>query len=165
MALESINAVITTTQTQHMQHDDMLSGTLIAFALIAVIVFYIVAVFFSLSLYRLGKKIDKEKQIFSAWFAWLFLIPGAGYVFQWLVMPFGIGRALMRYEDKEIQAAGKTLFGLGLAYVLIPLIAFIPLVNLFSMIANIVLFILYWVKASKTSKQLDKLKTQANPAP
>ncbi|MBK2123715.1 hypothetical protein [Fangia hongkongensis] len=127
-----------------------------AFIVICIVIYYLIAVLFSLSIYKLAKRIDKDKQIFPAWFAWMFLIPIVGYVFRWMMLPFGIGKALKHYDSAEIRKKGSTLFGLGLSVVILPLISWISFLSIAVAIASIVLFILYWVKAVQTRKLLEK---------
>ena len=125
-------------------------GLMVAFF----VIFYIVMFLFSLSIFRLGKRIDKARRIFPPWFAWMFLIPAVGYVFRWMVLPFGIGKALQRYDDTRIRKKGGTLFGLGLAVVIVPLLAWIPGIGSIAGVAGIIVFVLYWVKAVQVGKLL-----------
>jgi cobalamin synthase len=118
------------------------------------IIYLLIAIWFFYNIYRCVSKIPENQRVFPAWFAWLCLIPVIGYVFMWMVLPFGVGKSLQQHENVQIQAKGRTLFGLGLALVILPLLTFIPLVNIFISITMLVLFILYWVNISQTNSLL-----------
>ena len=129
--------------------------------IIMVIIFYIASIAFSWSAYKLLKIIDKDKQISPPWFAWLFLIPIVGYIFQWIVLPFGIGNALKKYEDMTIKLRGDTIFILGLTLVILPIASFIPVISPFASVACMVIYIIYWVKIVKARKLLENKTNNA----
>lgn len=119
--------------------------------IMAIIGIYIAYVLFCGKLYYTLKLVPKDKQIFPAWFSWLILIPVVGYIFSWLMLPFGVPGAFKNYrpENKAVVKNSNALFGIGLAYVILPIFAWIPVVGILLMLANLVLFIIYWVKVSK----------------
>lgn len=132
----------------------MSTGEIIAAFIIGLILF-IIFIFFCWSLYSAMKRIPVEKQVFPAWFCWMLLIPIVGYVFSWMMLPFGIPRSFERHleDNPEAVKKSKTLFGVGLAYVIIPLLAWIPIIGILLSIATIVLWIIYWVKVVNFKKQ------------
>ena len=153
MSQESITSI--TTQTTTLSSDPhAILGMGIAL-LIMVVIFYIFSIAFSWSVYKLLKIIDKDKQVTKPWFAWLFLIPIVGYIFQWIVLPFGVGNALKKYQDMTIKLRGDTLFILGLALVILPIVTFIPFISPFASVACMVVYIIYWVKIVKVRKLLE----------
>ncbi len=109
------------------------------------LVYLLIAILFFYNVYRCMSKIPESERTFPAWFAWICLVPIIGYVFMWMVLPFGVGKSLQKNKNVSIQAKGRTLFGLGLTLVILPLLTFIPLVNIVISIAMLVIFILYWV--------------------
>jgi len=129
--------------------------------LIMIVAFYLFSILFSWSVYKLLKVIDKDKQISKPWFAWLFLVPVVGYVFQWIVLPFGVGNALKKYQDMAIKLRGDTLFILGLALVILPIVTFVPIISPFASIACIVIYIIYWIKIVKVRKLLESSENKA----
>ena len=131
--------------------------TIASVIIIGIIIYYIVAIAFSLTIYRLVKQIDEADRKFPAWYAWMFLIPIVGYVFQWILLPFGIGSVLKRHENFEVQRRANTLFTLALALVILPVISWISYISQIASIATFVIFILYWVKASKMKRLLSLL--------
>ena len=124
------------------------------FGSIISLIYIIIFILFLYSVYKCITKIPTEKRIFPAWFAWLCLIPIAGYVFMWLTLPFAVGKALQNSDDTWLQEKGRRLFGLGLALVILPLFTFIPLVNIFIGIAELIIFIIYWSNTAQINKRI-----------
>ena len=116
--------------------------------------FIIVHLFFILSWRKTAKMIPAEFHIFPRWFAWLMLIPGVGYVFEWMLLPFSLPGAIEKYQPENalLQQHRKKLFGLGLAYVILIALAIPFGVLILGFIPAIVLFILYWVAVVKIRK-------------
>ena len=115
------------------------------------IILFIVFIFFSWSMYSAAKLIPEDKQVFPAWMCWLMLVPVLGYIFAWLMMPFGIPRSFENYVVNNPQAYKDTreIFGLGLAFVILVFFGVIPILGFFAYAAAIVLLIVYWVKVKR----------------
>lgn len=123
-------------------------GWLIVSAIIIGIILLLVYIFFYWTMYTTLKKIPENKRLFPAWFCWMQIIPVAGYIFNWLMMPFGLPRSFENHlkDNPEAVNQAKALFGIGLAYVILPLLMWIPFVNLILLIVSIILLIIYWVR-------------------
>ncbi len=124
------------------------------------IALFVVFILYLLSLFKAAKRVPQEHQVFPAWFVWMMLIPVAGYVFNWLMLPFGIPKSFEKYLSGNEQAVrdAKTLFGLGLTMVIIPLLLWIPFVNIVLGIGAFAVWIIYWVKVvSFRKKYLDAI--------
>jgi cytochrome bd-type quinol oxidase subunit 1 len=136
-------------------HDKAVCDAICIGAIIGVIIGIIIAILFSWSLYAAMKKVPQEKRVFPAWFCWMFLIPIAGFVFEWIMLPFGIPKTFKQYLPKNQAAQDKAgnLFGVGLAYVILLWLLFIPYINILAGIAALVLFIIYWVQVVAFKKR------------
>lgn len=93
---------------------DFLLGSFGLAILIAVVAINILAAYF---LWDGISRIPKEHRNVEPYFAWLTLIPLAGLVFLWILLPFAIPRSLRAYfasqqKDSADIDYGKT-FGLG----------------------------------------------------
>ena len=88
-----------------------------------IIVFLFMAAYCA-TLFSALRKVPKEKRVFPAWFVWFFLIPVVGFVFQWMMIPFGIPFSLKNVVKKNQNASQATtvLLYLGLIQVLLPTI-------------------------------------------
>jgi len=121
------------------------------------IVYEIITAIFCFTLYTILQRITPEKRQFPNWFVWIFLIPYVGFIFQWIMLPFGIPNAFKNTfpVNQDAIAAADTLFKLGLAQVILTMFGiFFPIhpVNQVAGIAGIVLWILYWVKIIQFKK-------------
>ncbi|WP_116964030.1 hypothetical protein [Fastidiosibacter lacustris] len=126
---------------------------------IMVIIFYIFSIAFSFSVYKLLKAIPSDKKISPPWLAWMLFIPIVGYIFQWIVLPFGVGNALKKYQEMEIKLRGDTLFILGLILVILPIVSLIPMTFPFTAITGVIIYIIYWVKIVQVRKIILKTTT------
>ena len=131
-------------------HDPQNAAAISTFALIGILAGLIVAILFCLSLYSAMKHVPQEKRAFPAWLCWMLLIPLAGYVFAWIMLPFGIPNSFKAAlpQDKAAQNKAGGLFGVGLTLVILMTCAIIPYVNFLTAIPSLILFIIYWAKIS-----------------
>lgn len=110
-----------------------------------------VMLFFCWFMYDAMKRVPEEQQRFPAWFVWMMLIPLVGYIFMWMMLPFGIPRSFERATEGDLEAkkSSRKLFGFGLAWVILCFFWALPP----CFIAIIVLMILYWIEVSQFKKQ------------
>lgn len=141
-------------ETTTYYHFSITNGHLIGLLIIAL--YLLITIAFNYHVYQCLANIPPEDKVFPAWFAWLNLLPFLGYIFMWMTLPFGVGSALQKNADPNIKNKGSTLFGLGLALVILPLYWFIPLINIFIVITSIILFIIYWVKIRQVNQLLKR---------
>lgn len=122
------------------------------------IIFLIINILFILSLCKTLALIPEDKYTFPRWFCWMMLIPVVGFVFMWMMLPFGIPSAIKENEPDNQQAvtAANGIFGLGLAYVVMLTVSlFIPLLFIFLGIGIFVVWIIYWVKVVKVRQYIN----------
>lgn len=119
------------------------------------VVFYIVTIFFCLSLFKGMNRVPKDKQLFPAWLVWLMLIPLVNYVIMWMMIPFGVPKSFKAATlgNDGAQKNAKTLFAIGLTYAICVTLTLVPVINIATSIAALVLFIIYWVKVCGFKKQ------------
>ncbi len=112
------------------------------------------------TLYDILRSLPEENLQFPTWFVWLMLIPYAGFIFSWLMQPFGIPNALKKSfpNNPEAISQANTLFGLGFAMQILMTLVFlqacfkvhgIPALSYTVSASSLVLWILYWVKCIK----------------
>ena len=117
--------------------------------------FFIAMIFFCVSMYSAMQQVPADKQQFPAWLVWLFLIPLASIVLQWIMLPFGLPNSFKNVvgENEAALTQIKSIHGLGLALVILMTITLLPVINVFAGIPTIILWIIYWVKVVKFKKQ------------
>jgi len=115
----------------------------------------LVRVLFAWSLYLTATRIPQQHRLFPSWFCWMTIIPFVGFVFEWLMVPFGIPWGLKKFLSGKTDAIKQIniLFGIGLAYTICFSTFFIPVINIITGIGGLVLFIIYWVKVVGIRKE------------
>lgn len=137
-----------------MPHQEFFA-TMGVFTVILALVVLLIAVLFCLSLYSAMKKVPENKRVFPAWFCWMMLVPLANIVFEWIMIPFGLPKTFKAHLPKNAAAQAKagTLFGVGLAMMILAMCSIIPYLNFLTGPAAIILFIIYWVKVVSFKKR------------
>jgi hypothetical protein len=123
----------------------------------------ILNIFFDLSLHKTMRMIPEQYQSLPPGLLWLIIIPGVGYIFEWIMLPFGVPRTLESFfkdHHSDKKPSHAQFFGLGLATVIVQLVFFAP----FFGAATWVLKIIYWAKAVNIRASLVVDKTNG-PAP
>ena len=122
-----------------------------------IMVFFAIGCFFAWSMYITLDYIKPEHYLFPNWFAWMMVIPYIGLIFYWLMMPFGVPRAINNHlisQEKPDNVSSK-LYGLGLAYaILVTCLMILPLMSGIFGLAALVLLILYWRELVKVRSEL-----------
>lgn len=114
-----------------------------------VVIVVIASVLFCWTLYSLLRRIPPEDQQFPSWFVWLFLIPYVGFIFQWIMLPWGIPNALKKHfaTNQDAIADADILFKLGLAQFVVMLFSLIfqHALGFYLGWLGIALWIVYWL--------------------
>ncbi len=95
--------------------------------------------FFVLSVRKTLKMIPKKDHTFSMALLWLMIVPGVGYIFEWIMLPFGVPRTIESFfmgSDQRIERHHALFFGLGLSAVILD-------IGVFGAI-SLILKIIYW---------------------
>lgn len=116
--------------------------------LFALLILFAVTVIYCWVLYSILRRIPRENQCFPDWFVWMFLVPIVGYIFQWIMLPFGIPKTLKKHCATRPDAIHATdvLFKFGLAQVIFTLLGLLthkPIKYYFD-IFSVACWIVYW---------------------
>lgn len=127
------------------------------FFIIMAVVFVFMAAYCA-TLFSILRKIPEDKNIFPRWFVWFFLIPIVGFIFQWIMTPFGIPLTLKNAtkNNQNAQHVASMLSYLGFFQVLMPTIGlFISHGTVSAVIAalGIAAWITYWITIVWFSKK------------
>ncbi len=131
------------------------TGGVAVFTTIVVIGFIIAKVFYCISLYKAMKCVPEEKRAFPAWFVWMFFVPLAGIVFEWIMEPFGIPNSFKNAlpDNEKAHKDAGVIQGIGLALVICLTALVIPFVSVLAALGALVLWIIYWVKIVKFRRE------------
>jgi len=129
-------------------------------------VFLFITVFYNLTLSRALKKCSPASRTMEPGLVWLLLIPLFNLIWHFLVV-IALGKSL----GNEIRARGianaepepgKTL---GIAMCVCAACCIIPILNILTGLAYMVLWIMYWSKIAGYSRMLDSPPVAVTPAP
>ena len=113
-------------------------------------------VFFLIHLQKLLNKCSVNNRAMESGMVWLNLIPlfNLGWVFYTI---FKVTESLKaEFKERNIDSEDPEFsHPIGLAYCITSACCIIPFINYLTGIASLVLFIIYWVKTHRYSKQLD----------
>ena len=122
------------------------------------LIIFIITAIFCWNLYTILGKLPKENQKFPRWFVWLFLVPWIGFVFQWIMIPFGIPNAIRKTfpTNQEIINEENVLFQVGLANIIFTTFGIffaISPINQIAAVAGIALWAAYWILIIRFKKK------------
>lgn len=144
-------------QPEHILHQfGHLTADILLIGLMVLLPFFILKIFFCWSCYKTQNQIPLSYRLAPAGLCWLILIPVIGYIFEWIMLPFILPNSIRQYKSNDplVAAKANSLMGVGLAFVILPLLSVIPLVNISAWIAEFILWIVYWVKIVDIRKDL-----------
>jgi hypothetical protein len=111
-------------------------------------------VLYILTLQRAISRCAPQNRATSPEAAWLLLIPFFNMIWQFILYP-RISETLEReFRQRNIPIEPQPLRTLGLAVAILHVCWIIPIIHIFSAIAGLICWILYWVKISDYSNQL-----------
>ncbi len=114
----------------------------------------VIAIFYLLNLQNLLKECSLDNQQIPPGNVWLMLIPLFNIVFQF-IMYQKISESIKReFESRGRPQSGDYLKSIGLAMSILTICSIVPILGGLCSIANLVLFIMYWVKSNGFKNQL-----------
>ena len=135
----------------------VVGGTFIGlFFLIWIAVLILPTVFFILTQQRALSKCSPANQTMSPGLAWLQIIPLFGFVWQFFVVSAVANSLGNEFRTRGMMEEDKPGYGVGLAMCITRICVIIPILGFFSLIASLVLWIVYWVKIAGFSQKLDR---------
>ena len=128
--------------------------------LIFIAVFFILPIFHLINLQDLLKQVSNKNRLVPAVNVWLMLIPLFNLVYPFILYPKICDSVKLEYEDRGIIENGDFSRGIALALPILTLCSFLPFIGVLAGIANLVLFILFWVKTAEYKEKLRKTLTR-----
>ena len=130
----------------------MMMITIVSYICITVIAFLVFDVYNS---------IPNEHRSVPVWLPWLMLVPIAGMVIAWIMIPFKLPEALRQYA-KALGSDHKSDFGFvwGITSIACSTASMIPFVVFVTGIPSIVFLILYIIQVKKDVQVLNSLNHQ-----
>lgn len=113
-----------------------------------IVAILIVQILYLLSLYTAMESVPQPKRVFPSWFVWLMIIPMVGFIFAWIMEPFGLPNSFAAAAEgnEKMKEDSRMLFGIGLAHMILLSVSIIPVIGWVTVFVAFVLWIIYWVK-------------------
>ena len=136
--------------------NSIVGGTFIGlFFIIWIAVLLLPTIFFILTQQRALSKCSPANQTMSPGLTWLQIIPLFGFIWQFFVVSALANSLGNEFRTRGIQEEDRPGYGVGLAMCITRVCVIIPILGFFSLIASLVLWIVYWVKIAGFSRELD----------
>ncbi len=122
--------------------------------LVFLLLMMVPAVFYLLTLQKAFTRCSPENRAMQPGMVWLMLIPLFGLIWHFFVvlnLAKSLGAEFKKRNLAEEPEPGKTL---GLVLCILPLCSIIPIVNMITGLATLVVWIIYWVKIAGFSGKL-----------
>lgn len=132
------------------------------FAVFGVFIFLILAVaivinvFYLLNLQNLLKEIDRKNRLVEPGNVWLMFIPLFNIIYPFILYPKICDSVRNEYQSRGIRKVGDFSRGVGIAMPILTLCGFIPILGGLAGLANLVLFIVFWVKTAEYKGELKR---------
>lgn len=121
-----------------------------------------IAIWIAYLLYDGLLRIPKQHRTVEPYFAWLTLIPLAGVIFYWILLPFKIPESLKNYfSENPGNGDYATDFGknMGLGAVISATLMIVPFINSIAWIPALVFLVLFLMQFRKMVKQIPQAVT------
>ena len=114
-------------------------------------------IFFILAQQKALSKCSPANQTMSPGSTWLQIIPVFGFVWQFIVVAALADSLSREFRARGIQEEDRPGYGVGLAMCITRICVIIPILGFFSLVASVILWIIYWVKIAGFSRKLDMM--------
>jgi hypothetical protein len=136
--------------------DVFVGGTFIGLLfLIWIAVLILPTIFFILTQQRALSKCSPANRTMSPGLAWLQIVPVLGFIWQFFVVSALANSLANEFRARGIQEEERPGYGVGLAMCITRICVIIPVLGFFSLVASLILWIVYWVKIAGFSAKLD----------
>ena len=133
---------------------ELLLGIGIVIILFTALIGIVVAVLYLLNLQNLLKRISVENRVVEPGNVWLMLIPIFNLVYAFILYPKISESVKNEFLKRGLSDSGDYGKSLGTAMAVLGLCGFIPSLGGFAGIADLVIWIIYWVKMSEYKSKL-----------
>lgn len=129
----------------------------IVFAIIAVVVLVIIVIgiLYLMTLYKCLKKVKPENRAMEPGLVWLSLIPVFNLVWNFFIVIQMKESLSKEFNSRQLPDDGDYGFGMGLTFAILACVNNIPYLNVLTSIPTLIFWVIYWIKISGYSKQLD----------
>ncbi|GAB5418818.1 MAG: hypothetical protein Crog4KO_02020 [Crocinitomicaceae bacterium] len=129
-------------------------GVAFGFLAILLIASIIIAVFYLLALQNALKQVSPGNRTIPPENVWLMFIPLFNIIYGFIMYPKISESLKAEFESRGNPQQGDYLKGLGIAMPILSIVGIIPYIGTLTGIANLIIFIVYWVKIAEFTNKL-----------
>jgi hypothetical protein len=115
-------------------------------------------VFYLLTLQNVLKEVSNENRLVPAANVWLMFIPLFNLIYPFILYPKISDSIRNEYSSRGLDAKGDFARQLGIAMPILALCGVVPFIGVLASIANLILFIIFWVKMGEFKNELIRTK-------
>ncbi|MNE64800.1 hypothetical protein D3C87_24890 [compost metagenome] len=134
--------------------DSVFIGGMLIFALIVLAVAIFIAVLYLLNLQNLLKEISPSNREVEPSNVWLMFIPLFNMIYPFILYPKISDSVKKEYAERGIAKGGDFGRSIGITMPILGLCGWIPFLGGLAGLANLILFIIFWVKMAEYKNEL-----------
>jgi hypothetical protein len=127
------------------------------FILIVLAISITIAILYLMNLQNLLKEIAPKNRLVEPGNVWLMLIPLFNIIYPFILYPKICDSVKAEFEFRGNPEAGDYGRALGITMPILGLVGFVPFLGTFAGLANLVIFIIFWVKMAEYKNKLKKM--------
>lgn len=132
-----------------MYPEEMFVGGLLIALVIAFLIGLTINILYCLTIYNTLKEISPNNRTLETWYPWLMLIPLFSIIWAFIMYPKIAESLKAEFESRDAVQNGDYLKTLGIMMPILSLVGFIPILGGLAGLANLVIWIIYWVKINE----------------
>ena len=136
--------------------DSAAFGIIIILILVAIAISITIAVLYLLTLQNVLKEIAPQNRLVEPSSVWLMFIPLFNLIYPFILYPKISESLRNEYNFRGIGKVGDYGRGIGITMPILGLCGWIPIIGGLAGLANLILFIIFWVKMSEFKNELKK---------
>ena len=134
-----------------------LFATLGLFIFIIVAVAILIAVLYLLTLQNVLKEIEPQNRLVEPSNVWLMFIPLFNLIYPFILYPKISESLRNEFDSRGLSKSGDYGRAIGITMPILGLCGWIPILGGLAGLANLILFIIFWVKMSEFKNELQRM--------
>lgn len=141
---------------------DIFSAGLIGFGILMALGFLVIYILYLLNLQKTLQEVSLRKRRMEPSNVWLMLIPLFNIVWQFIVIDRLADSIQHELQSRGIAVNERPAYNVGLAYCVLTLCGWIPILGSFASLGFLVCFVIHWVKINEYRKRLIATRDRAD---
>ena len=132
-------------------------AAIVGFVLIVLAISLTIAILYLMNLQNLMKEVNQKNRLVEPGNVWLMLIPLFNIIYPFILYPKICDSVKAEFEYRGKPEVGDYGRSLGITMPILGLVGFVHFLGTFAGLANLVIFIIFWVKMAEFKNKLRKI--------